>query len=306
MNFISLFSNPKNIAIGLLHHAPFIKDDLYLRIKYRLEMGENLNLKKPIKFQEKLQWLKLYNRQPEYTKLVDKYAVKEYVKNLIGEKHVIPTLGVWNNFDEIDFNKLPDKFVLKTTHGGGNTGVIICRDKNSFDYVLAKKKLQKSLRSDIYKIYKEWPYKNVPKRIIAEKYIEHPNKKDLTDYKVFCFNGNPEYIQVIQDRNTNETIDFFDVNWIHQKFTGLNFKNRITYYNAPIPPSKPDNLDKMIDFARILAQNTIFLRVDFYNIENHIFFGELTFYPASGFGKFTPDEWDIKIGDRLNIPNLMA
>ena len=301
MNLISLFSNPKNIAIGLLHHAPFIKDDLYLRIKYRLEMGEKLNLKKPIKFQEKLQWLKLYNRQPEYTKLVDKYAVKEYVKDLIGEKHVIPTLGVWNNFDEIDFEKLPDKFVLKTTHGGGSSGVIICRDKNSFDYALAKKKLQKSLRSDIYKIYKEWPYKDVPKRIIAEKYIDAPDNNGLKDYKFFCFNGEPKFLKVDSNRFTTHRANYYDLEWNLLPFGERVFPPDTS--NVDLPPIQ---LQEMIRLAQELSKNHPFLRVDLYNVSGNIYFGELTFYPASGFGKFTSDEWEIKIGDILNISNFMA
>ena len=230
--------------------------------------------------------------------MVDKNAVKQIVTDKVGKEHIIPTLGVWKSFDDIDFNILPQRFVLKTTHGGGSTGIIICKDRNKFNYKQAKKKLTKSLKTDIYLRMREWPYKNVERQIIAEQYIEIPDKADLTDYKIFCFNGSPKYIQVIQDRNINETIDFFDTSWRHQPFIGLNPKCK----NAQIAPRKPINLDEMLRIAKILSYQIPFVRVDLYNINGRILFGELTFYPASGFGKIEPDVWNRYLSDLLILP----
>ena len=291
-----LLRNPKSILRGIMRHsAQLWPDKTYLKIVYRLQMGKPLNLKTPRTFQEKIQWLKIYRRKPVFTTMVDKYEVKDYVRGLIGEKYIIPTLGVWNKFDEIDFDKLPDKFVLKTTHGGGNCGVVVCRDKGTFDIVAAKKKLEDSQTVSIYDVYKEWPYKNVPRRIIAEEFVEMPGKEDLTDFKFFCFKGVPRYIQVIQDRNTIETIDFFDTDWNHQEFFGLNPIAK----PSGLDIAKPSGLAKMLAIAGILAKDTEFLRVDLYNTGDKILFGELTFYPASGFGTFTPTEWNRKLGDMI-------
>lgn len=274
----------------------WLPDKLWLKLKFRHTMGYTLNLKNPKTFQEKIQWLKLYDRKPEYTLMVDKFAVKDYVAGIIGTKYIIPTLGVWNSPDDIDLFNLPDKFVLKTTQGGGSNGVIICRDKSKFDINDAKHKLKSALKFDIYKHYREWPYKNVKKNIIAEKFIDDNSNSDLTDYKFFCFHGEPIYCQVIADRSINETIDFYDVHWNHMPFVGL----------APVKSAekrhkKPLVYDKMIELARKLSKNTKFLRVDLYNIEGQIYFGELTFYPNSGFGSFKPAEWDVKMGELINI-----
>lgn len=277
--------------------APIIPDKIYLSIIYRCKMGKWINWKQPKTFTEKIQWLKIYERKPEYVVMVDKYAVKEFVATKIGSKYVIPTLAIWNKPDDINLDLLPKQFVLKTTHGGGSGGVVICKDKKSFDMSNAIKRLNDSLKSDIYLNYREWPYKNVPRKIIAEKFIELPNKSDLTDYKIFCFNGTPRYIQVIQDRNTKETIDFFDCEWNHQEFFGLN----------PLPKpathliEKPSRLEEMLKIAKILSKGTKFLRVDLYNTEDSIYFGELTFYPASGIGVFTPSKYNYILGDLLKI-----
>ena len=273
----------------------WLSDKTYLKLLFPLATGYSLNIEQPSTFQEKLQWLKLYDRIPQHTNLVDKYKVKEIVSQKIGSQYIIPTLGVWKSFQEIDFDSLPEKFVLKTTHGGGSLGVVICKDKSTFNYSEAEKKLNKSLKQNIYKYMREWPYKNVPRRIIAEEYLDFPSKKDLTDYKIFCFNGTPKFIQVIQDRNSVESIDFFDTDWNHQPFVGLTPNCK----NAPILSKKPKNLDIMLQIASKLAEDTAFVRVDLYNIEGKIYFGELTFYPASGFGKFTPHCWDKHLGDLL-------
>lgn len=283
----------------------WLPDAPYLKLLYRFKMGHRLDLKSPKTFTEKIQWLKLYNRKPEYTTMVDKYAVKQYVANIIGEEYIIPTLGVWDKPEDVDWENLPNQFVLKTTHGGGGGGVVICRDKKIFDKNAAIDKLNESLSSDIYRGLREWPYKNVPKRIIAEKFMA-PEKssapKDLPDYKFFCFNGEPKYCQVIRDRHTKETIDFYDMDWNHMLFVGLNPLAR----NGLTPVARPGNLDEMKDICRKLADPKSFVRVDLYVIDDKSYFGELTLYPASGMGVFTPEEWNSKLGDLLTLPKAIG
>lgn len=229
--------------------------------------------------------------------MVDKYAVKKYVAERIGEKYVIPTLGVWSHFDDIDFEKLPSQFVLKCTHDSG--GLVICKDKDSLNLQEAKDKINKSLKRDYYKIAREWPYKNVPRQIIAEKYIEPAvNVSDLTDYKWYCFGGEPKYCQVIQDRHTKETIDFFDTAWNHQEFVGLN----PAVGQATLTPSRPNQLDTQIKIAKILSKDIPFSRIDLYESGTEIYFGEITFYPGSGYGRFTPEKYNILLGDMIVLP----
>ena len=280
----------------------FPNDAFYLRLLYFAEMGKILHLKNPKTFNEKINWLKLYNRKPEYTKMVDKYAVKEYVAKKIGEEYIIPTLGVWDKPEDIDWDSLPNQFVLKTTHGGGGCGVVICKDKSKFDKTSAIIKLKESMASDIYSGFREWPYKDVPKRIIAEKFMapeKSPAPNDLPDYKFFCFNGEPKYCQVIRDRHTKETIDFYDMDWNHMPFVGLNPVAR----NGLTPVVRPQKLDEMKDICRKLAKGIPFVRVDLYVIDDKKYFGEITFFPASGIGKFSPEEWNGKLGDLLTLPN---
>lgn len=274
----------------------FVPTEYMLKRAYRRHNKMELNLKNPQTFCEKINWLKLHDRKPEYTIMVDKYLAKNYVAEKVGEQYIIPTLGVWDKPEDIDFDILPDRFVLKTTHNSG--GVLICKSKSSFDQPSAIRFLKEQLKHDIYTNTREWPYKNVPRRIIAEKLIEIPDKEDLTDYKIFCFNGEPRYIQVIQDRNTNETIDFFDTDWNHQEFYGLNPKAHQS--NSEI--ARPTNLSDMIEIARKLSKDIPFVRVDLYQTVEGVYFGELTFYPASGLGSFTPEEWNQRLGDMIKLP----
>ena len=287
------------ILLGILNRfAVLFPDKLFLKLKFRLMMGEKLDLNNPKTFNQKLQWLKLYNRKPEYTTMVDKYAVKEYVANIIGVEHIIPTLGVWNSTDEIDWNALPDQFVLKTTHGGGGGGIVICKDKATFDKDRAKEILNKSFRGDIYKIFKEWPYKNVPKRIIAEKFMTN-NGKELEDYKIHCFNGEPQFILVCSNRYGNGAMidDFYSPNW------ELMEVRRPGHPQSEKASKAPEQLEQMLELSRILSKDIPFLRTDFYIIDDNIYFGELTFFPASGMSKFEPKEWDNTFGELLNINN---
>jgi hypothetical protein len=276
-------------------------DSLYLKLLYYFQTGKKLHLKHPKTFNEKLQWLKLYDHKPEYTTMVDKYAVKEYVSNIIGEEHIIPSLGVWNRPEDITWDELPRQFVLKTTHGGGGKGVIICKDKLTFDKEKAIDNLKMAMRRNLYHRFREWPYKNVPKRIIAEKFMEeHDNPTDdLIDYKFYCFSGEPTYCQVIKDRRKKETIDFFDMEWKHQDFIGLN--SNAVY--AEVLPKKPTRFDDMKSIAKSLSKAIPFSRIDLYEINGIVYFSEITFYPRSGFGRFSPQRYDQILGDKIILPS---
>lgn len=286
---------PKRLVWFLLHKtARLWPDKLFLQVKFRLMMGRKLDLKNPVTFNEKLQWLKLYNRRPEYTMMVDKYAVKQYIANKIGEQYVIPTLGVWNSVESIEWDSLPNQFVLKTTHGGGGCGVVICKDKSTFDKEAAKIKLQKSLDSDIYVNYREWPYKGVPKRIIAERYMTNGGN-ELEDYKIHNFNGKPKLILVCKNRFEKSPMvdDFYSTDW------QLLDIRRPGHPNSSVPQEVPKELELMLSLAELLSKDIPFLRTDFYTIQGKVYFGELTFFPAAGMSKFDPEEWDEILGDWL-------
>ena len=297
-----LFNNRSQFADSIVKNFLWwLPDKWYLALRYRFQMGYFINFKSPKTFTEKLQWLKLYDRNPAYSIMVDKYAVKQYVKSRIGDQYIIPTIALWDTVEEINWDLLPDQFVIKTTHGGGSGGVIICADKKTFDTAKAIDKLKKSLITDIYAELREWPYKNVPKRIIAEKFMSPSILRKpygLTDYKFYCFNGEPKYCQVIRDRHTCETIDFYDMDWQHQEFVGLN----PNIENGLIPVQCPLKLKSMITICRKLAEGIPFIRVDLYVIDDEIYFGELTFYPASGIGQFKPIKWQNILGDLIELP----
>lgn len=284
----------------ILNFLSFIPDTFMLRMQYRIKQGKKLNLDNPELFTEKIQWLKLHNRKDIYHSWIDKYAVKDYVASIIGEEYIIPTLGYWNNFDEINFETLPNQFVLKTNIGGGGLNVVVCRDKSKLDFEDARKKLVLTSKVTGVSFGREWPYEGVKTCIIAEKLMQNANDSDLKDYKFFCFNGEPHYCQVIGDRSTDETIDFYDRNWNHQEFIGLNLEAR----HANTLAERPKNLSLMQDIARKLSEGQPFLRVDLYEINGKVYFGEITFYPASGYGTFRPSEWDKKLGDLIELSLL--
>lgn len=294
-----LRNNKKVFWAQILKTCPnLFPDRFYIQAMYYLKMGRKLNLDDPHSFTEKLQWLKLFDRDSNYCKMVDKYLVKEHVAGLIGKEYIIPTLGVWDSVDSIDFNSLPDRFVLKTTHGGGSNGVVICKDKKSLDIQVVKNRLKQSMKQKIYEYNREWPYKNVKPRIIAEHFMEETGlSNELADYKFFCFNGEPKYCQVIRDRHTKETIDFYDMDWNHQDFVGLNPVAR----NGLTPVARPCCLNDMINICRKLSERIPFARIDLYVISSRPFFGEITFYPNGGFGAFTPNNWDEIMGNLLII-----
>ncbi|MBE6635608.1 MAG: glycosyl transferase [Ruminococcaceae bacterium] len=271
----------------------FISDKAYLKAVYKLNFGKPLNIENPTTYNEKLQWLKLYDRKPEYTQMVDKYAVKKFVSDRIGDEYLIHTLGVWDRFDDIDFDAFPDRFVLKCTHDSG--GLIICRDKNAFDKKAAKKKIEKTLKRNYFWHGREWPYKNVQPRIIAEEYMEQKGSQCLPVYKFMTFGGRVELIQTIQnDKTKDETIDYFDRDWNLQDL-------RQNFPNSEKPLPRPENLSKMIEFAEMFAEGFKFLRVDFYEINGQIYFSEFTFYSDSGMAAFSPENWDYKLGNMIKI-----
>jgi len=295
---IKALTHPRYACLLLLHRlAPLIKDDeKYVKWNFYLAMGKKLNLENPQTFNEKLQWLKLYDRRPEYTKLVDKYEVKQYIKEKLGEKYVIPTLGVWDTFDEIDFSTLPNQFVLKCTHDSG--GLVICKDKSTLDVAAARKKINRCLKRNYYYGTREYPYKEVKPRIIAEKFMVDESGVELKDYKFFCFNGDPRFLFVATDRQKDgeETkFDFFDTKWKHLPFTN-------GHPNNPEEPSKPENLEEMLRISKLLSQEIPHVRVDLYDINGKIYFGELTFFHWSGLIPFNPETWDEKFGEMISLP----
>ena len=268
-------------------------DELYLKFMFRLRMHRKLNLETPQCFNDKIQWTKLYDRRPEYTTYVDKYAAKKSVADIIGGQYIIPTIGVWDRFDDIDFEKLPNQFVLKCTHDSG--GFVICKDKKTFDIEQAKKKINKCLKRNYYWMGREWPYKNVPHRIISEQYMAD----DLRDYKLFCFNGVPRMTLVCSERFTKDGLkeDFYDEAWNHLEV------QRPAHGNASLPIQRPKQYELMKQLAAKLSEKMPFARIDFYEIDEKVYFGEITFYPASGFEGFTPEEWDLKLGEWIELPS---
>lgn len=292
-----VIKNPLWFIIFLNNRGFYLLGDKkYLRLLYKLEMNSNLDLENPITFNEKLQWLKLYDRNSKYTKMVDKYDVKEYIENAIGKEYIIPTLGVYNSFNEIDWEKLPKQFVIKCTHDSG--GLVICKDKNSLDIKSSERLINKCLKNKFYYSGREWPYKNVKPRIIIEKYMATEEQPELIDYKFFCFNGRPELLYVSEGLSDHSTakISFADMEYKLLEFYRKDFK--------PFKelPHKPENFEKMKELARKLSKDIPFVRVDFYEIEGKIYFGELTFYPGSGYIPFEPEEYDKVLGDMLELP----
>ena len=283
-----LILSVKGWKMGMQHEQ-------FLERSYRIHMGKELNLQNPVDYTEKLQWLKLYDHRPEYTVMVDKYAVKEYVSGKIGREYVIPLLGVWERAEDIDFDALPERFVLKTTHDSGS--YVVCKDKSKLDISGARKRMAKFLKRKYYDCNREWPYKNVPPRIIAEAYMEDSKYGELRDYKFFTFGGQPKVLYIAQGRGaTGETVaDFFDMDFNHLPFT-------IDHDMATVPPEKPENFELMKELAAKLSEGTPQLRVDFYEVDGKVYFGEMTFFHCSGMAGFHPEEWDRTFGDWVVLP----
>lgn len=271
-------------------------DIVFLRSRFEKRVGYKLDLENPITFNAKMQWLKIYNRKSEYTGMVDKYAVKEYVADRIGSEFVIPTLGVWDRFDEIDFAKLPGQFVLKCTHDSGS--VVIVDGKSAFHIREAEERISRALRINYFWAGREWPYKNVPRRIIAEKYMADSSK--MVDYKFMCFGGKVKSIFTCTERFHAEglKVTFFDTKWKR-----MPFERHYPASTREIP--KPENLLLMIELAEKLSTGIPFVRVDFYEIEGRVYFGEMTFFPGGGMEEFAPSEWDRTLGEWIELPKLI-
>lgn len=273
---------------------PIVSDRLFLKVKFRLKVGYWPNFDHPKSYNEKLQWLKLYDKHREYTQMVDKVGAKDYVASIVGEKYIIPTLGVWDSVDDIDWNTLPTQFVLKAAHDSG--GVVVCKDKSNLDIEYSKQILRGSGKKDYTKYNKEYPYYHVRHRIIAEKYMEDESGYELKDYKIFCFDGVPKFLFVATGRQQHDTrFDFYDIEFNHLPV--LN-----GHPNAEVWPSKPKNYSEMLEVAKKLSKGIPHVRVDLYNINGRVYFGELTFFHWSGMTPFEPRKWDYMFGEFLNLP----
>lgn len=293
---VSYIKNPLKIirAMCTRRILNWLPDRPYLKLFYLAETGKKLNLNKPITFNEKIQWLKLYERKPEYSIYVDKYAVRSYIAKTIGDTYLIPLLGVYNSVEEINWDLLPNKFVLKCTHSSGAN--IICTDKNKLDIQASKMKLNKWMKRSWYWFGREWSYKKVKSRIICEEYMVDESGTELKDYKIFCFSGVPKMIQVDFNRFVEHKRNLYDIEW--------NYINAsIQYPNDPrVKIKKPDRLKTMLELAKILSKDCSHVRVDFYLINEQMYFGELTFYHGSGYEKFDPESLGIEMGNWIKLP----
>jgi len=277
-----------------------LSDEAFIKQMFKVRVGYDIDLENPKSINEKINWLKLHDRNPEHTKKVDKYLVRDYIKSCIGGDYLIPILGVWSNPDEIDFNCLPNKFVLKCNHNSGNGGIYICKDKQALtngEILHIRNKLKKALEEDYYLFFREWPYKNVERKIIAEEYIEDSNG-DLPDFKFWIFNGKFKLLFICRDRQHDLRMNFYDSHFSFLHFTRQypNFKERDFLL--------PSNIKEMVSIAEKIALDDVFVRVDLYNVDGKIYFGEMTYFPGSGFEPFSPKKYDYIIGDMLDLPQI--
>lgn len=286
----------KSLLLKLTYILP---DRVFLKMRYKRAMGKKLNLNDPKTMNEKLQWLKLYDRQPKYVMMADKYAVRQYIADILGEEYLIPLLGVWDDPEQIDFDALPSQFVLKCNHNSGS-GMCICKDKSQLDIPRVIASLKKGLKQDYYLRTREWPYKDIKRRIVAEKYMtDAPGATEFTDYKFYCFNGYVDCVLGCYERSTGEPkFYFFDKNWELKRY---NKRGKEAPEGFTMP--KPENMDKMFEIAEKLSADVgaPFLRVDLYNACGKIYFGELTFYPDSGFDSNRLPEMDRYFGDLIKL-----
>lgn len=288
--------NPYYIVYWIFKYTGLstISDYVFLKTHWRLHMGHSLNLKNPKSLSEKLQWIKLYDRKPIYTTMVDKFEVKEFVANKIGEEYIIPTIAIYDSIEDVDIEKLPNRFVIKCTHDSGS--VVICKDKSTFDWEKHKSSLKEALSVNYYTHTREWPYKNVKPRILVEEYLTELADEDIKDYKFFCFNGNAKFLKVDYDRFIDHKVNYYDLDWKYLEYAEYETKTDANHIEK-----MPNNFNQMIEFANILSKDTKFLRVDFYNLNGKIYFGELTFFPRNGFGCLSPYSIDESIGEFLNL-----
>lgn len=282
-------------ALGKRGFWNWMPDKMYLKILHRALVGEKLDLKNPSTYMQKIQWLKLYDRKPEYTQYADKYEVRKHIKETIGEQYLVPLIGVWNSVDEIPFEELPQKFVLKCTHDSGS--VIICKNKEEFDINLAKTKLSEAMKRNYYTTYREWVYKDIKPRIVAEEYLQELESEELIDYKVMCFNGEARVVQVHKNRFGEKvhTTDYFDINW-----NRLNMKtSKEIHFDGDI--DRPEHFDEMMELSEKLAKDMLHVRVDWYDAAGKLLFGELTFYESAGVDPYG-EEAEARLAGWLHLP----
>lgn len=298
MELIEYIKNPFKLILPFGRRGFFnwLSDKRYLELVYRAYMGQKLNLEQPKTFTEKLQWLKLYDRRLEYAVMVDKYEAKKHIASVIGEEYLIPTIGIYESFDEIDFEHLPDRFVLKCTHDSGN--VIICRNKAELDVKAARTCLEAAMKCNFYWSHREWPYKNVKPRIICEPLLEEPGKPDLSDYKFYCFDGCVRMLHITFGRGTAEglSMNYYDRNLQMLPVQHFKYPN----YNGEFVP--PTQYEKMVELASKLSAGIPHVRVDFYEVNGRIYAGELTFFTDGGIGFYTPRSFDEVVGQWLTLP----
>ena len=269
-------------------------DSLQISLSYRLRIGKKLNLEEPRSFNEKLQWLKLNDRNPFYTNLVDKYSVRQYIKDTIGEKYLVPLISVYDRVEDIDYSFLPERFVLKPTHTSGN--VIVCRNKADLDIKNTNIVLNKWMKREYFWYHREWPYKNIIPRIICEEFLVDESGYELKDYKFYCFNGDPKLIQVMSNRNSgNYSINHFDKDW-----NVIEIKRK-SHNPSPNNIKRPEMLADMLQICELLSKDIPFVRVDLYFANNSIYFGELTFYPVSGYVDYVNEEDDYLLGSWVDL-----
>ena len=290
-------SNKYDFWAHVLNRLVYVlPDKWYLFFRFKNRVGYWPHLNHPRTFNEKLQWLKLNDRHAEYTQMVDKIDAKKYVASIIGDKYIIPTLGVWNSVDEIEWDKLPNQFVIKVSSDSG--GIVVCKDKQTLDIEKAKEKLTNGWGKNYYVHNKEYPYRDLTPRIIAEEYKEDESGYELRDYKIFCFNGEPKILFVASDRQKageDTKFDFFDLNWNHLPFTN-------GHPNSKEFIAKPKNFEEMLEIAKKLSVGIPQVRIDLYNCNGQIYFGEITFFNWSGMTAFDPIEWDFKLGKMIKLP----
>lgn len=292
-----VLNNPRILLVHLFQKAPFkfvISDKAFVKLFYHTYIGKKLDLLNPKGFNEKLQWLKLYDRKDEYSDLTDKLKVRDYVADKIGKEHLVPLLGVWDSAEQITIDKLPEKFVLKCNHDSAS--VVICTDKKTFNIKKAKKKLSKALRTDYYYIGREYNYHNIERKIIAEQYLSNESDGGLTDYKFFCFDGEPKFIQIDTGRFSDHIRNFYTMEW---EYIDVSY-GKPNSPNAIIP--KPEGFSEMVEYAKVLSKGFTHVRVDFYYTNNQVYFGELTFHHGGGAMVIKPERYDELWGSCCVLP----
>lgn len=293
----SLMHNPSHFVAAIIYrYGGWLQDKLYLKWIYYFECGRRLNLENPQRYNEKLQWQKLYDHNPLYTKLVDKYEVKDHVAELVGGKYVVPCLGVWNRAEDIEWDKLPNQFVLKTNHDSGNNGVFICKDKSKVEKAKWTKLIHQSLHRDTSISGREWPYKDVKRCVFAEQYLEDATG-ELRDYKFFCFDGEVKYLFIATERQSGGEVKF---NYFDADFNDLGIVQHHPMSNKKI--EKPQLFEQMKDLAAKLSKGLPQVRVDLYEVDGRIYFGEYTFFHHGGLVSFHPDKWDYIWGEEIHLP----